>query len=197
MPEATSLQRALDPHLEADREDEQLGLFAPPATAAGEARAAQRGYRGFGRPPGSRNRRTARTVELILARHRDPRVVLAEMAEANVYDLAALLGCSPYEAWQEKRLAAIGLLPYVAARITPELVDNRQVINLHLAAPGGGGEAAAAARVLLDPGEYRLEAHDPGTAAPDGAANASPDQPLNHGTPAAPVAGALPPEGPS
>lgn len=155
MAEATALQQAIDPHLEADAEDQQLGLFGSPATEAGAKKAATAGYSGFGRPAGARNKRTARTVEFILARHRDPRVVLAEMAEANVYDLAALLGCTLFEAYQEKRLAAIGLLPYVAARITPEVIDNRQVIHLHF---GSGselaGEAGAGAVHVLDPAEF-------------------------------------------
>lgn len=156
MAEATALQQALDPHIEADAEDAQLGLFAAPETEAGLAKALTRQYSGFGRPPGSRNRRTARTIEFILARHRDPRVVLAEIASANVHDLAALYGCTPFEAGQEKRLAAIGLLPYVAARITPEVIDNRQVIHLHLGGIGehgaiGSGEGAVH---VLDPAEY-------------------------------------------
>ena len=112
-----------------DAEDEQLGLFGVPATEEGLRRANIK--RGPGRPPGARNKRTERTVAFLLARHRDPREVLLELAEANVADLAALLGCSLYQAAQEKRLAAIGVLPYVAQRM-PLAVDvtNRQVVYL-------------------------------------------------------------------
>lgn len=112
-----------------DDEDEQLGLFGEPATEEGRLRT--RIKRGPGRPPGARNRRTERTVAFLLARHRDPREVLLELAEANVADLAVLLGCTLYQAAQEKRLAAIGVLPYVAQRM-PLAVDvtNRQVVYL-------------------------------------------------------------------
>lgn len=136
---------------EADAEAAQLGLFAEPLTGLGQAKALAKGSaakRGPGRPPGALNRRTEATVKFLLSRHRDPREVLLEIAEANVYDLAALLGCKPHEALTEKRLAAIGVLPYVAARITPEVVnDNRQVLYLNIidgaaqlgaADPGGG-----------------------------------------------------------
>lgn len=110
-------------------EEEQLGLFAAPLTDAGQLKA--QGRRGPGRPLGSRNKRTERTVAWLLARYRDPRAVLLETAQANVFDLAALLGCTPFEAAQEKRLAAIGVLPYVAQK-QPLAVDvtNRQVVHL-------------------------------------------------------------------
>lgn len=137
-----------------DDEPEQLGLFGAPLTPAGEVKAAGRIAR-IGRPPGARNKRTERTVRFLLARHRDPREVLLEIAESNVFDLAALLGCSVHEAMQEKRLAAIGVLPYVAARITPEVLnDNRQVVHLTIHEGRGGGLVAAAggtvASVLQD-----------------------------------------------
>lgn len=139
-----------------DDEAEQLGLFGDPQTAEGRATATVRGRTGAGRPPGARNKRTERTVAYLLSRHRDPRQVLLEIAEANVFDLAALLGCKPFEAMQEKRLAAIGVLPYVAARITPEVIDNRQVIHLHIGsfdAAAGGGEGGMVQ--VLDPEEYQ------------------------------------------
>lgn len=149
-------------------EAEQLGLFAPPETEAGERAAQRSGWNGVGRKPGARNKRTMATVEFILARHRDPRVVLAEMAEANVFDLAALLGCKPFEAYQEKRLAAIGLLPYVAARLTPEVIDNRQVIHLHLGDTGGAGAEPAAGRLqILDPADFESTADGPSAATDD------------------------------
>jgi hypothetical protein len=141
---------------EADDEERQFGLFAEPQTEAGRARLVNH-RRGPGRPPGSRNRRTERTVAFLLSRHRDPREVLIEIAEANVADLAALLGCSLFEAAQEKRLAAAAVLPYVAARLTPEVVDNRQVI--HLTINGGGDFSAAGDRgavaLVLSPDDYQ------------------------------------------
>lgn len=126
-------------------EAEQLGLFAEPATPEGRRRMLI--SRPPGRPPGSRNKRTERTVQWLLARHRDPRAVLLEIAEANLHDLAVLLGCTLFEAMQEKRLAAIGVLPYVAQKL-PLAVDvtNRQVYQLTIvkgaAEPAGVGVAA-------------------------------------------------------
>lgn len=113
----------------AEDDGEQLGLFGEAQTAGGRELQAQR--RGPGRPLGARNRRTERTVAFLLSRHRDPRQVLLEIAEANVDDLVALLGCTRFEALQEKRLAAIGVLPYVAQR-QPLSVDvtDRKVVYL-------------------------------------------------------------------
>ncbi len=142
---------------EADEDERQFGLFAEPRTEAGRAKAIVY-KRGPGRPPGSRNKRTERTVAFLLARHRDPREILLEMAAANVHDLAALYGCSPFEAAQEKRLAAIAVLPYVAARITPEVVDNRQIVHLHFGALEGGAGTSSASGLgtvhVLDPSEF-------------------------------------------
>jgi len=140
MAEASAVQRAVDQAVDGDDEPEQLALFGVPVTLEGQHKAEQRGR--IGRPPGARNKRTERTVAFLLSRHRDPREVLLEIAESNVFDLAALLGCTPFEAAQEKRLAAIGVLPYVAARITPEVIDNRQIV--HLTINPGGLEAGAA-----------------------------------------------------
>ena len=117
-------------HADADEEDQQLGLFATPQTAAGVLKA---GVRGPGRPPGARNKRTERTTAFLLARHRDPREVLLEIAEANVADLAALYACSLMEAGQEKRLAAAAVLPYVASRMPLQLdVTKRSVVYLNI-----------------------------------------------------------------
>jgi hypothetical protein len=117
-------------HAEADDEDVQYGLFAEPATEAGRAKLVSY-RRGPGRPPGSRNKRTARTAAFLLARHRDPREVLLEIAAAHPADLAGMLGCSLFEAVQEKRLAAIGVLPYLTSRMPLEVdVTKRSVVYL-------------------------------------------------------------------
>lgn len=164
-----------------EAEAEQLGLFGEPQTAEGLSRAIVAGRRGPGRPVGARNKRTERTVAFLLSRHRDPREVLIEIAEANVFDLAALLGCKPYEAMQEKRLAAIGVLPYVAARITPEVMnDNRQAIYLTInagsAALSGDGEGVGVALGVVEAVAYHdaapvaapVEAEAPSAATNDG-----------------------------
>lgn len=117
-------------HREADEEEAQFGLFAEPETEAGRAKLVPYGRRA-GRPPGARNKRTERTAAFLLARHRDPREVLLEIAEANVADLAGLLGCTMLEAAQEKRLAAIAVLPYLASKLPIE-VDLRKHSVVHL-----------------------------------------------------------------
>lgn len=144
--------------LDDDGEAEQLGLFGEPQTEAGKALFPAE-KRGPGRPWGSRNKRTERTVQWLLQRYRDPRAVLLEIAEANVGDLAARLGCSLYEALQEKRLCAQAVLPYVAQR-QPLAVDvtNRQVVYLTIhegqAEQSGPGDDAIAVRVV-ESVEYR------------------------------------------
>jgi hypothetical protein len=146
---------------EADEEELQYGLFGTPQTEAGRQKLV--GYRrGPGRPPGSRNRRTEQTVAFLLSRHRDPRQILMEIAEANPADLAALLGCSLHDALIEKRLAAIGVLPYVAAKITPETIDNRQIIHLHIGTTAETGGAADGGQVhVLSPDDYQHVSDEP------------------------------------
>lgn len=139
---------------ELEEEEEQLGLFAEPETEPGQALAKKK-HAGPGRPPGARNKRTERSIAYLMARHRDPREVLLEIAEANPFDLAARFQMTVAEALTEKRLCAIGVLPYLAARVTPEVVDNRGAIYLTI----NTGEAMLSAEasegaVVLQPGEY-------------------------------------------
>jgi len=160
-----AVERWQEQNREADDEERQYGLFAEPQTEAGRAKLVSY-RRGPGRPAGSRNRRTEQTVAFLLSRHRDPREVLIELAEANVADLAALLGCSLFEAAQEKRLAAIGVLPYVAARVTPETIKQFNGIFLTVVerAEGGAGEGARASAAVLDHVEFVRVADDPSAA---------------------------------
>jgi len=149
-----AVERWQEENRAADEEAQQFGLFGVPETEAGRAKLVSY-RRGPGRPPGSRNRRTERTVAFLLSRHRDPREILMEIAEANVADLSALLGCSLFEAMQEKRLAAIGVLPYVAARITPEVLNDHRVINLTIESgfergTGDVGEDVLAGAVVIN-----------------------------------------------
>lgn len=71
------------------------------------------GSRGVGRPPGARNKRTVEWAEYLLTRYASPLEVLAQMAVARVDELASRLGCTKLEAYQEKRLAAIALVPFI------------------------------------------------------------------------------------
>jgi hypothetical protein len=75
--------------------------------------------------------RTERTAAFLLARHRDPREVLLEIAEANIADLAGLLSCTMMEAAQEKRLAAAAVLPYLSSKMPLEIdLTKRSVVYL-------------------------------------------------------------------
>lgn len=132
--------QAIAAAIEPEDEPDQLGLFAEPETEAGAAKLWHL-PRGRGRPPGARNKRTERTIAWLLARHRDPRQVLLEIAEANLADLAALAGCTLLEALQEKRMAATAVLPYVAQR-QPLAVDVTNKSVVYLTITEGGGELA-------------------------------------------------------
>ena len=99
-------------------------------------------------------------VEYLLSRHRDPCEVLLETAEAQVSNLAALLGCTVFEALKEKRLAASAVLPYVAQR-QPLMVDvsHRNPVYLAItdgqAAPADSVTGLIAARVV-DPAAVEI-----------------------------------------
>lgn len=108
--------------------------------------------KGPGRPAGARNKRTERTVGWLLAQFRDPRAVLLEIAQTPVDELAAALGCKPIEALQEIRHAAVGVLPYVAAKM-PVQVDltGKPAVHMHFnmgGAPGAEGTGTIAERLL-------------------------------------------------
>lgn len=135
----------------------ELDLFAPPASVEGAAKAKALQRSGPGRPAGSKNRRTLRDVETLLASHLDPRAKALWIVEQHPADLAVLWSCSVFEAAQEQRLWALGVLPYVAAKITPEVIDNRQVINLTIGRLDGGDRAGFQPGVtrVLAPEEYQ------------------------------------------
>lgn len=72
--------------------------------------------RGPGRPKGSRNRRTEAITDVIRATRRDPLLVLADMAEADVGELADYLQCSRLEAAKLQAAAARELAPYLHSK---------------------------------------------------------------------------------
>lgn len=123
-----SVLDAVRPHDQAvEDEAEQLDLLGMPEPRFSVVERKP----GPGRPPGSRNRRTEAWAQYLLARYASPLEVLAQIATSSVEELHKRLGCSPLEALQEKRLAALGLLPYLHQR-QPIAVDlnTRQVVNL-------------------------------------------------------------------
>lgn len=126
---------------------EQLDLLGLPLSVAGiEAVAAIGQRRGPGRPLGSRNKRTVDWTDFLLSRYGSPLEVLAQIATRSVAELQRQLRCSALEAFQEKRHAAVALLPYLHQRQAVAVdVTNRQVVHLTIVdqAPDAGGDGVA------------------------------------------------------
>lgn len=135
----------------------ELDLFAPPVSVGGERKLSRlmTERAGPGRPLGARNKRTLRSVEQLLSTHLDPRAKALWIVEQHPADLAALWNCSIYQAAQEQRLWAIGVLPYIAARITPEVLDQHQEIHLHQTLHVAGEAAPAAGMKIVDGVDYQ------------------------------------------
>jgi hypothetical protein len=100
-----------------------------------EKRAAKDGSN-RGRTPGVRNRRTLEMANFLLRRYASPLEILAQIAVARVDELSASIGCTKLEALQEKRLAAIALVPYLHQKM-PVAVDvtNTKVVHLTINEP--------------------------------------------------------------
>mgnify|MGYP001556561073 FL=1 len=120
-------------------QEEQLDLIGAPENAAVIALREKR--KGPGRPAGARNRRTLEMANFLLSRYASPLEVLAQIATARVDLLTASIGCTKLEALQEKRLAALALLPYLHQKM-PVAVDvtNRKVVHLTIVEGEAGGQ---------------------------------------------------------
>jgi hypothetical protein len=120
-------------------EPEQLDLLGLPVRATVDG-----APRGPGRPPGARNRRTVEFAKFLLSRYASPLEVLAQLAVSPAGELARSLGCTPLEALQEKRHAAIALAPFLHERqpIAVNLTD-RKVVYLHIEVGEKPGEFGA------------------------------------------------------
>lgn len=154
---------------EVEAEAEQLHLFGPAQTAEGKSIEAMR-PRGPGRPPGARNKRTERTVAFLLSRHKDPREVLLEIAEANVDDLVGRFGLTRLEALQEKRHAATAVLPYMAQRqpIAIDLTNTRRyVLELVPPDPAAGDQVEDGIKTLVGTIVETIEKSDAGEGGSD------------------------------
>jgi hypothetical protein len=68
---------------------------------------------GAGRPPGSKNKRTAEWTDYILSRHVSPLVFLAQTYTRPAADLAKELKCKTEDAFRIQVAAAKELAPYV------------------------------------------------------------------------------------
>lgn len=109
--------------------------------------------RGRGRPPGARNKRSAKFRDQILALGPHPAVTLQRCYSMPVEQLAALLGCTRAEAFQMQVRAAAELLPYIEGK-QPVQIDIRQehdVVLIMGGAPGvDGGDLEAIAHEVND-----------------------------------------------
>lgn len=104
----------------------------------------------IGRPPGSQNRRVKEWVRFLEARYGNPLEVLMQIAFAKVDDLRAQVGCTTFEALQEKRLAATVLVPYFASRKPIALnVEERKIVYLNIDMAPSDGRANDGEGVIL------------------------------------------------
>lgn len=112
--EKTAIEQALQSADDVDDEFEQLDLIGAPETASSQAIVKRRAKDGSnrGRTPGAKNRRTLAMIDVLQTRYSSPLEVLAQIATARVDELAAKLGCTKTAALQEKRLAAVAMLPF-------------------------------------------------------------------------------------
>ena len=86
-----------------------------------------------GRPAGRRNLRNQRVADFILATVGDPLVELARMSMLPVDALAAALCVTASEAFAEKRLCLVALMPYVHQRQAIAVdVSNRSIVHLSI-----------------------------------------------------------------
>lgn len=85
----------------------------------------------IGRPRGARNKRTVEWANYLLSRYTSPLEVLAQIASTDTDLLAQSLGCNKLEALQERRVAAMGLAPFVHSKM-PIAVDvtNHKIVHL-------------------------------------------------------------------
>lgn len=95
---------------------EQLALIPSATELAFHADPVRAERDGPGRPPGSRNKRTAELVRFISANYRHPLLFLAETFNRPASELAAALKCSIEEAFKMQLVAAKELAPYVAQK---------------------------------------------------------------------------------
>jgi len=111
--------------------DQQFDLLGLPPLDPANSRHASVIQRKAGRPPGARNRRQEDVARWVVEQLGDPLVRQAAIAAMPVEELAARLGCSVYEAFQEQRLAAALVLPYVHQRQAIAVdVRNTKVVHL-------------------------------------------------------------------
>lgn len=94
--------------------------------------------RGPGRPPGSQNKRTAEFVDYLRAQYRSPLQVMAEIWSRPAPQLAAELGCSVLEAFQEQRRAAEASLPYWEQKRPMPVELNGTMLSVIFEAPAAG-----------------------------------------------------------
>jgi len=130
----------------------------------------------IGRPAGARNKRTVEFAEYLLSRYTSPAEGLAQIANMSIEELVAATGCTRLEALQEKRLAAIPLLPYLHSKMPVSIdITNRKLIYLHIGAElSGPFPSLASPQPLQGVGLSATIIDGTATPQPDAAGNQAP-----------------------
>jgi hypothetical protein len=119
----------------------------------GEPFARREQLRRPGRPIGSPNKRSMRMRDYIAAKgYTDPLLFFAEAISRNVGDLAAELGCSRLEAFQEMRHCADSLAPYLHSKMPVAVLHGGALPMIQLVDP------AAAAAMFAEDGSEQIQA---------------------------------------
>lgn len=147
-------------HIERPRQ-EQLPLASTAPEPEAETAPAN-GARSAGRPAGSPNKRTAEIRDYLLANYPHPLIGLCEIYSRPTKTLAEELDCSPIEALKAQEHAALGVLPYLEAKM-PQAVDVNAKGSLTLVLEGvtatkthqvgGDGAMVIEAEVVDVPGD--------------------------------------------
>jgi len=121
----------------------QHELIGLPVTVAGQALRERRG----GRPLGARNKRLEEAARLVIERFGDPLLHQVAVATMGVDELMAA-GLSLEKAFEERRLAAAVVLPYLHQRKAISVdVSARQVVHLTIV---DGGEDSEQYQQVVD-----------------------------------------------
>ena len=133
--------------------------------------------KGRGRPPGARNKQTAKFRDQILRMGPHPALVMQRAASMPVEALAATLGCTKLEAFNVQMRAAAELMPYIE-RKQPMEIDLRQEHDLVLIMGGVPGARDADLEAIAREVNDEAEPIDWGTvefeALPDAVRNGEP-----------------------
>lgn len=114
---------------------------------------------GAGRPPGAKNVATLKRLELFQRIAGDPLLQAARVLAMSLEDLAAKLGCRPFEAAIFQQKVWSDVMPYVMSKAPVDLNVNKRSTALHLhfpVTPGARPGGAVGALALLQQAEAEV-----------------------------------------